>query len=424
MRTLTVENFSCIDSATLEVRRLTVIIGPQASGKSVLCKLLYFLVDCAHEQTLCIQRKLPFEKFALQLKSRFLEWFPTEAWGDKRFKIELRAGDYQIVIARKIYGGVLSEDFRIKFSNEFKEQYEVLAQELVKLDSKTTSPESLRFDLDYRLFEQSRKSIQTLMGRDNVSGQAFVPAGRSFFTSIGKAIAAFEQGRVLDPLILKFGRLYTGYRERGSVVFYGEKPAEAAFRRNLGREFEVLLGGKIERDGEKEFLRTDDGRRVPLSAMSSGQQELLPLATVLPWLVRGKEERLCYIEEPEAHLFPTAQSALIEILVGTTTTIGAGTNLVMTTHSPYVLTKINNLLYAGNLSRKLNEEKKKILADVVPRQAWIHSRNISAYAIQSRELTSILESDGLINSDYLDEVSGDMSVEFGKLLELEESLVG
>ena len=39
VRTLTVKNFSVIKEARLEFGKITVLIGPQASGKSLLCKL-------------------------------------------------------------------------------------------------------------------------------------------------------------------------------------------------------------------------------------------------------------------------------------------------------------------------------------------------------------------------------------------------
>jgi len=43
VRTLTVKNFSVIKEAKLEFGKITVLIGPQSSGKSLLCKLAYFL---------------------------------------------------------------------------------------------------------------------------------------------------------------------------------------------------------------------------------------------------------------------------------------------------------------------------------------------------------------------------------------------
>ena len=49
--------------------------------------------------------------------------------------------------------------------------------------------------------------------------QTFVPAGRSFFTSMGKAVTAFERGGLLDPVTVAFGRLFTALREAvGAIV--------------------------------------------------------------------------------------------------------------------------------------------------------------------------------------------------------------
>jgi len=420
MRLLTVQNFSCIEKASLELRRLTVIIGPQAAGKSVLCKLSYFLIDCAHLQQASLVKLQSFEKFQSLLKSRFIEWFPIEAWGPKKFRIEFTAGDYCITLTRKTHGGKPTDDFRVKISDEFEAQYEVLAAEFQKLSLKTSKDDFRhRIEFDYAFREETSKGLGTLMKKDYVAYQAFVPAGRSFFTSIGKAIAAFEQGRVLDPLILRFGRLYTGYMDRMHRTYLRTTPSELALRKAIDKDFAGLMGGTVERDSDKEYLRTPDGRKIPLSAMSSGQQELLPLLTFMPWIIGLTEGRLCYIEEPEAHLFPSSQSRLIETLVSAGS---SGASLVMTTHSPYVITKINNLLKAGAVGRKLSDDKRRALSAVVARRAWLNAKDVAAYAIEDGKLRSILEDDGLIDSDYLDQVSGELSKEFGQLLAFEESI--
>lgn len=423
MRTLSVTNFSCIEEAELELPRLTLIIGPQASGKSVLCKLAFFLIDAAHQQQTSITKLHSFDKFCELLKQRFVEWFPIEAWGSKRFRIELRAGEYEISLTRKTSGGRPADDFRIKISEAFEAQYQALLEGVQKIQRRTTEEGEVqqRLSFDYELLETIDKSLAKLMGRDSVAYQAFVPAGRSFFTSIGKAIAVFEQARSLDPLILRFGRLYTAYKDRRR--FYPtEKPAELAARKALEARLADLMGGVMEKDGDNEYLRTPDGRRVPLAAMSSGQQELLPLVAFFPWLSRAKADRMCYIEEPEAHLFPAAQSRLIETLVLAGAESGGGANLVMTTHSSYVVTKVNNLLKAGSIGRKLSDEKRKELEKTVPRNAWLSPRTVRAYALQDGSLRSILGADGLVDAEYLDEISSMLNLEFSKLLELEESI--
>jgi len=192
MKTLTVTDFSCIQKAHMELEQLTLIIGPQASGNSVLCKLTYFLIDCAQLQHTSIAKREHFDRFAADLKVRFIDWFPVAAWGNKRFKIEFSAGNYCIEIARKNYGGKISDDFRLKFSKEFQDQYEVLLSDVKKVSEKAgTSSIRYSIEFDWELRETVAKSLKRLMGKDCVSNQAFVPAGRSFFTSIGKAIAAF-----------------------------------------------------------------------------------------------------------------------------------------------------------------------------------------------------------------------------------------
>lgn len=421
MRTLTVQDFSCIKTAEIEINRLTIIIGPQASGKSVLCKLGFYMLDIAQIQLSALAKLESFEKFKQLAKERFIDWFPPGAWGQAQFKIKFEAGDYAVQIVRgRKYRSKLSNDFTLSFSEEFEQQYADLLKESTKIVNRKGDKEvSAQFEISFRTREIIDESFRGLLGKDHIAFQAFVPAGRSFFTSIGRAIAVFDAGRQLDPLTLRFGRTYTAMKDQRHS-YESRHPTATKYLQSVSAE---LLGGQLEKDGETEFMVTSDGRKMPLSALSSGQQELLPLFTFLPWLLRARPggERLCYIEEPEAHLFPSAQSKLIETLVGLMPSGGGG--VVLTTHSPYVLTKVNNLLKAGAISRKLDDGGQKHLETIVPRRAWLIARNVRAYAIKDGELHSILDgSDGLIDACYLDEISGHLAEEFGQLLEMEESL--
>jgi AAA ATPase domain len=127
---------------------------------------------------------------------------------------------------------------------------------------------------------------------------------------------------------------------------------------------------------------------------------------------------LLYIEEPEAHLFPSAQSLLVQGLVSMSRE-GKGQRLLLTTHSPYVLAKINNLIKAGGLEATLDDAKHPALSRIVPKRARIAPGDAHAYAIVDGELRSIIDEDGLIAADYLDDVSGQIGAEFSRLLQLE-----
>lgn len=418
MPSLTVENFSCIKSATLELGDLTVIIGPQASGKSVLCKLCFFFLDLINLQGQSLAKRRSIEDFRETVAEKFSEWFPANAWGTEKFRIEFAAGLFNVSLSRNTYRGQVSAKFRIKFSEEYELVYDYMLRTAESSKHDFDDPDDFRYE--YGLLEQGRRRMAELMGANAILHQIFIPAGRSFFTSIGKAISAFEQGKVLDPLVLRFGRMYASYSERRA--FAADTKSSKKARQLLMRDFSQLLGGQVEQDGDRRLLRMLDGRRIPVGAMSSGQQELLPLMTVMPWLLVGKS-RLCYIEEPEAHLFPASQSQLIQSLVLASRSSGETARLVMTTHSPYVVTKINNLLKAGSLSRRADPETLRAIGAIVPQGAWLYTEKVRAYALRNGDLISIIGSDGLVDADYLDEVSSTMSTEFSKLLALEESLV-
>jgi predicted ATP-dependent endonuclease of OLD family len=183
-----------------------------------------------------------------------------------------------------------------------------------------------------------------------------------------------------------------------------------------------LFGGEIKFESELEFVETKDGRKVPFSALSSGQQELLPMWTLIDYFasiegVRIAGEEIFYIEEPEAHLFPAAQSLLMDFFISTLVSQQDRRRLVLTTHSPYILSKLNNYLKAGALGRsKRNAER---VAKIVPKECWLTPEKVKAYAIEDGVLKGLIGDDGLINASYIDEVSETVAKTFEALLDIQ-----
>jgi hypothetical protein len=298
-------------------------------------------------------------------------------------------------------------------------QYQEAKEQVKKLSNKSkASVVDFDIEIEWKIREISEKSLLKLLGKEFVPYQLFVPAGRSFFTSIGKAVAAFEQGRILDPLTVRFGRLFTTFKERRYFI---DREPEEATRKALSKALSEILGGELVVNRDTEYVKTTDGRTIPMSALSSGQQELLPLLTVLPVIFSRERRRLLYIEELEAHLFPMAQSKLVEILASVLNQSGPALDMVLTTHSPYVLAKLNNLIKAGVLGKILPEPLKPKLGEIINKRFWLGTKFVRAYAIKDGILDQIIDPDGFIDADYLDDVSGDISKEFSKLLELEVS---
>ena len=108
---------------------------------------------------------------------------------------------------------------------------------------------------------------------------------------------------------------------------------------------------------------------------------------------KGRKEILCVldtrlsaiIEEPEQNLFPLAQKDLVEYLVRGA---NCGDNsLLLTTHSPYVLAALNNLIYAGenNTTEEINK--------VIGKDIQIKFEDVAAYYFEKGRSVSILDED-------------------------------
>lgn len=420
MAKLTIENFSCINQAELELSELTVIIGPQASGKSILSKLLYFFYSLLREQYQFIEEGKKIEAFKSHIREKFADWFPPSAWGSKKFCINFSAGAYEVRLTRTSYRNKINDEFRITLSHYIESHYQHLTSTYEAAAKKTRT--EITWESTFEIMEISRKKLEKELGKEFIQNQLFIPAGRSFFTNIGKAVAAFEHTRMLDPLTTIFGRNFATARER-----YGFRGEPQRNKRPILKLTEEILGGKIKLERNKEYVETKDGRKIPFSALSSGQQELFPLLLMLSSFSDQSRhraqvaKRLVYIEEPEAHLFPTAQSSLIMILTELVVSSKDKLDMIITTHSPYILAKLNNLLKAGEISEAYGQKVQPEVDNVIPQDYWLSPKKFRAYAIIDGAVKSINGEDGLIDGSYLDDISGDISREFSSLLEIEMS---
>ncbi len=136
----------------------------------------------------------------------------------------------------------------------------------------------------------------------------------------------------------------------------------------------------------------------------------------------GNRNLSIFIEEPELSLFPAAQRRLINRLVRDCFVENKQkdrtTRLAFATHSPYILTSLNNLLLAGEIA-KSNPKKKEEINKIIPKEYWLTMEQIGVFSIENGIVKSaIYEDENLINGDYLDSLSNEVSEEFSKLLDI------
>ena len=169
-------------------------------------------------------------------------------------------------------------------------------------------------------------------------------------------------------------------------------------------------------DGEKLYYAKD--KWVKLIYSSSGQQESLWI--LLPMFVRILENRKIFlvIEEPEAHLFPEAQLAMVEMI--SLFVHSTGSSVFLTTHSPYILTSLNLLIHSA-----LVENRRKTTGEnvIVPRILRMPGSELDAYLIEpeKKDFLKNMKSkeSGLIDALEIDHISDVINQKTNQLLDLE-----
>jgi predicted ATPase len=239
----------------------------------------------------------------------------------------------------------------------------------------------------------------------------YIPAGRSFFTMLSKRIfSLIKEGVTFDKLISGFGSEY----EQNKKLYKDILEQDNYLQRLINK---VLKGSFLLTKENDEFIQLNNGIKIELSQLSSGQQEVLPAIIVL--ISALQEESFIIFEEPEAHLFPTDQKALIELIIYVAHKF-TDTKVLITTHSPYILSSLNNLIQARN-SLSVKNDKKTDISNIVKQEIWIDFKDVNAYQLSQTEAPKeILDLENrLIDSNYIDEASSIIGEEFDSLLDIE-----
>ncbi|MDR3739203.1 MAG: AAA family ATPase [Terracidiphilus sp.] len=404
VRKLTVKNFSVIKDAELEFGKITVLIGPEASGKSLLCKLAYFLSrECLFIAEGRIRLGQDYSAFQEAVKREFEKWFPRTGWGASDWAVSLEAGSYTTRISGT--GSVLK---MFSFSAEFEAAY---------VHGRDTSfPNNLYLPA---------LELRGLSGRGVWDRATYIPSERTYFVDTNKGYRSLASDP--DPLTKSFAAYYDNSRD----------PAIPKMR------MRSFLRGDLIAGEDSWLFAFDDGRRLPLSELSSGSKELLPLLLVLEMYEHQRPSTLqqiesgtaqsiwftfddFFVEEPEAHVFPATQQALVRYFTEMTNDRQIRPHFTITTHSPYVLSAFGNLIKAGDIAKDMPSHTPSV-ESIIPRKYWIDREEFRAYALKPSQdepskfiLVSIFDRDtGELNGDYLDDVSSEIAEEFSKLLELQ-----
>lgn len=432
MEKLIIKDFCGIKNIQIDLADITVLIGPQASGKSICAKSLYFFKRFINEMRSALDEQKNKKDFDEALKFKFEEYFPSQSWTPNfllRYEFEGSLGKKLFIQVKK------TTALKISYSATFKTIFEESKKEHKRIFSANANLAE-GTQIDYRLSFEFDRIYRVILKNhlgDDGKIQLFIPAGRSFFGILQSNIFSFlaTNTATIDPLFKSFGAFYENVKsnEKRGYPSRGKSKKEEKFL-NLVKKVDSLVGnilkGSYVSERGRDYIVSQDGRKTSVNNASSGQQETLPLTLILKNLLYRAHNIArgitVYIEEPEAHIFPAAQKQIIQLIafVFNASKENIPYQFLITTHSPYILTSLNNLLLAGKLMRKLRGEKKKMLLSIVDSGTVLSIENMKCYSLingVSKPITS--QEDELIEAQVIDEVSDELSNEFGKLLELE-----
>lgn len=380
----------------LDLGRFNVLIGEQATGKSTVAKVLavcryfsYIALDSAEDYG----------------ETRFSEGLT--AWGlNEALKEEsvieytcphysLRVEQIQKPIKGIIPNGLdsLKLDDRFIFRPSLRPispEFKALLEELRKIWRPTLRIAGiLENRLPTSFFQNDVASVM-----DN---PFYLPAERGLQSIFSLGKTSIEN--ISDSLFNQFARL-----DQIARLFKNDtaiEPLDIVYKNVDGR-------GYIRKNQENEFYS--------LFNAASGYQSTIPIILLSKYYTEIKKKGKTFIiEEPELNLFPNAQQKLMQYLVNSV--VHYNNSILLTTHSPYILTSLNNMLFAYQVGKKNSVETTKL----VDEKFWLDPVEVSAYRLlpngQCEDIFDRVE--GLIKADKIDEISGILNEQFSSMLNIE-----
>lgn len=395
MRKLTIKNFGPVLNADLELKAVNLFIGEQSIGKSTIAKLITIMTDIFSLNMVINKGHIGWLD---QLKTYGLDIYSKD---DYHIQYEWIEKDIHLTLA------ITKEDTLTTIMKD--ETIITDADEIIQILAglkQIFHHEQFLNDVKNIVDNAKEAEPKDLMSslQQLVFNSIYIPAERNFFSFFSKALPALNLVRESIPQnLLRF-----------SLDYQNAKSAYGSYDSSL-------LNVSYEYDGSDDFF-TDhvSNKKNKLSYASSGIQSTIPLLLVLQYAVDKREYSSFVIEEPETNLFPDKQVALLRHILKTVNSDGR--TLTITTHSPYLLSALNNSLFAGLMMNKYGEGINKELAEIIDLDCCLTQEECSVYSLgesvngKGFYCKSVVDPEtGMIDSNALDGVSLLLSAEFSKL---------
>lgn len=417
MPKIMIHNLGPIRECNMELDKFCVLTGPQASGKSTVAKAIFYFRTIKDDCIMLYKKNLPendremsFRQIMQKyLRGKFMQMFGS-SWGmnmDMLLRYEYGEETFiQIELKESRYVG--SPNY-IYFT--FSDNISAL---LSRLNSDFLDNEILEQEIK-AVFSDSREIV-------------YIPAGRSMITLLTSqlnyilSIMDDMQKKSIDYCTQNYMerilRLKPLFSEGIRAMYFNKmtmsaEPMQKEILSSMIEHIDDILKGEYQYMGGEERLVLGQNQYVKLNYTSSGQQEVVWILNLLYYFVLENKEVYLILEEPESHLYPAAQSAVAEMMG---LFLKAGNQMLLTTHSPYILGAVNNLMYADKVATKaLNE-----VNAIIPELMRIDGTQSAAFYVSSGVLKDILDDEiSMIQNSVIDDISSDINQQSNMLTEID-----
>lgn len=402
---LKVKNFLVIKKAEIEIKRINIIIGPQANGKSLLAKLAYFFQCISKEIYEGVRTDLTKPQLDKKILLDFEQRFPRYSWEGTAFLIEYVFDDLSFTI-KGSKGARGKTSLKISYTDILSTSFSSKKRLFKKKVSDERSNNSRKYphqNLESMImYETITDLLKSDLNNSFYNDAVFIPASRTFFANLQKNIFTFLASNLdIDPYLKEFGSLYENSKRLYNDPYINRRK-NAELTHDVQSDLRAIVSGDYEYFDEQDWI-VQKGKRINLVNASSGQQESLPMLLVLAVWPVIRDKSMFFIEEPEAHLFPTSQGRIVSILSKLYSK--TNTRFFLTSHSPYILSAFNNFIMANDVIENGNYTLDKF-NEVNGSGSPINFDDVSAYTIIDGSTQDISDDEyRMIGGDVLDNIS-------------------
>lgn len=429
MHKLVIHNLGPIRNCELACSQFMTLTGFQASGKSTIAKTIFYfrtikddIYNIFERQALTNSGIAQQETFQMSkmkelrdiLREKFLRVFGSSWAMDSDMRIEYH-------FTENCFVAVSLQDDNYGSPNYVWIDLSPSITDFLKDKSNQLLAEAVGVSDD----EKSRLYGKLCALFDDPYKTVYIPAGRSMLTllsqqwayiyakmdSVQKRTIDYCTQDYIDRILTLKPEFSDGLEGIRSIAISKSAKKKETLDCALKLTHSVLRGKYSLSDGEERIF-IDNGKYVKINFSSSGQQESVWILYLLFYYLSGNQQVLFIIEEPESHLFPESQKYIVELI---SLVRNSNHAVLLTTHSPYVLGALNNLLYADQFRNGFDAQAGLI----IPKEYWLNPETFDAWFVSNGSAENCMDRElNMIQNERIDDISNVINSEYDRLFEL------